>query len=165
MRRRWSALLPTPGAMVTAAMLRLVVALLLLGGAPALAQPAAPDCSTPQQAADTLFRWLQPDAYDPAKAATCLDLPPGSQGGRLAVQLKQVLDARGEAVGINYVGAQDKATLIQRLADCADSDYFERGIELAIEHDAMRVLPIDIGEMFAVEVDFEEDLDRANEHL
>jgi choline kinase len=29
----------------------------------------------------------------------------------------------------------------------------------------MRVLPIDIGEMFAVEVDFEEDLDRANEHL
>ncbi len=95
MRRRWSALLPTPGAMVTAAMLRLVVALLLLGGAPALAQPPAPDCSTPQQAADTLFRWLQPDAYDPAKAATCLDLPPGSQGGRLAVQLKQVLDARG----------------------------------------------------------------------
>jgi choline kinase len=85
--------------------------------------------------------------------------------GLVAQLSKQVIDARGEAVGINYVSAHDKAALIQRLADCADSDYFERGIELAIEHDAMRVLPIDIGEMFAVEVDFEEDLDRANEHL
>lgn len=84
----------------------------------------------------------------------------------LVLQLsKQVVDARGEAVGINYVSAQDKAILIERLADCADSDYFERGIELAIERNGMRVLPIDIGEMFAVEVDFEEDLDRANKHL
>lgn len=84
----------------------------------------------------------------------------------LVLQLsKQVVDARGEAVGINYVSAQDKEILIERLADCADSDYFERGIELAIERDGMRVLPIDIGEMFAVEVDFEEDLDRANRHL
>jgi choline kinase len=84
----------------------------------------------------------------------------------LVLQLsKQVVDARGEAVGINYVSAQDKEILIERLADCADSDYFERGIELAIEKNGMRVLPIDIGEMFAVEVDFEEDLDRANRHL
>ena len=43
--------------------------------------------------------------------------------------------------------------------------HFERGIELAIDKDRMRVLPVDIGEMFAVEVDFEEDLDRANQHL
>ncbi len=78
---------------------------------------------------------------------------------------KQVVDARGEAVGINYVSAQDKTTLIQRLAECTETDYFERGIELAIDKDRMRVLPVDIGEMFAVEVDFEEDLDRANQHL
>lgn len=78
---------------------------------------------------------------------------------------KQVVDARGEAVGINYVSGPDKPTLIRRLAECVESDYFERGIELAIEKDRMRVLPVDIGEMFAVEVDFEEDLDRANRHL
>lgn len=78
---------------------------------------------------------------------------------------KKVVDARGEAVGINYISAHDKAVLIERLAECTESDYFERGIELAIEKDRMRVLPVDIGEMFAVEVDFEEDLDRANEHL
>ena len=85
--------------------------------------------------------------------------------GLVAQLSKQVVDARGEAVGINYVSAQDKPTLIQRLAECTEADYFERGIELAIDKDRMRVLPVDIGEMFAVEVDFEEDLDRANRHL
>ena len=68
---------------------------LLASPAGALAAPAEPDCSNPQEAADTLFRWLQADAYDPKKAATCLALPDGAQGERLAVQLKQVLDARG----------------------------------------------------------------------
>ena len=85
--------------------------------------------------------------------------------GLVAQLSKQVIDARGEAVGINYVSARDKPTLIQRLAECVESDYFERGIEIAIEKDRMRVLPVDIGELFAVEVDFEEDLDRANQHL
>lgn len=85
--------------------------------------------------------------------------------GLVAQLSKSVVDARGEAVGINYVSALDKDTLIRRLEECTESDYFERGIELAIEKDHMRVLPVDIGEMFAVEVDFEEDLDRANRHL
>ena len=78
---------------------------------------------------------------------------------------KQVVNARGEAVGINFVSASDKPTLIERLSECSDADYFQRGIELAISHDSMRVIPVDIGEFFAVEVDFEEDLTRANEYL
>ncbi len=78
---------------------------------------------------------------------------------------KQVVNARGEAVGINFVSASDKPTLIDRLSECSDADYFERGIELAISHDSMRVMPVDIGEFFAVEVDFEEDLTRANKYL
>lgn len=78
---------------------------------------------------------------------------------------KQVADALGEAVGINYVSAADKAMLIDRLAECEDLDYFERGLELMIEKDAAQVLPFDIKDLFAVEVDFEEDLTRANEHL
>ena len=78
---------------------------------------------------------------------------------------KQVVDALGESVGINYVSASDKAMLIERLAECEDLDYFERGIELMIERDGARVLPYDIRDLFAVEVDFEEDLSRANQHL
>lgn len=85
--------------------------------------------------------------------------------GFVAELSKQVLDARGESVGINYISSTDKPILIERLAECAESDYFERGIEIAIEKDSLRVTPVDIGEMFAVEVDFEEDLDRANKHL
>ena len=78
---------------------------------------------------------------------------------------KTVTDALGESVGINYVGAADKVSLIRRLAECEDSDYFERGIELMIEKDGARVVPFDIRDLFAIEVDFEEDLSRANAHL
>ncbi len=85
--------------------------------------------------------------------------------GNVALLSKKVSDALGEAVGINYVSAADKDLLIARLTDCDDSDYFERGIELAIERDAMKVVPVDISQYFAVEVDFEEDLSRANAHL
>ena len=85
--------------------------------------------------------------------------------GNVAELSKQVVDARGEAVGINYVSSSDKALLISRLAECTESDYFERGIEMSIDKDGMQVIPVDIGEYFAVEVDFEEDLNRANEHL
>jgi choline kinase len=85
--------------------------------------------------------------------------------GNVALLSKQVENALGEAVGINYVAAQDKETLITWLAACADSDYFERGIELAIDNAGLAVTPVDISDLFAVEVDFEEDLSRANAHL
>ena len=78
---------------------------------------------------------------------------------------KTVQGALGESVGINYIGAGDKARLIERLAECEDLDYFERGIELMIERDGIQVTPYDIRDLFAVEVDFEEDLSRANAHL
>jgi choline kinase len=78
---------------------------------------------------------------------------------------KTVVDGLGEAVGINLVAAKDKAKLINWLAQCDDQDYFERGIELAIEKDGLKVLPVDISDLFAVEVDFEADLERANKRL
>ncbi len=78
---------------------------------------------------------------------------------------KSVVDALGESVGINYVSSSDKAKLILRLDECEDGDYFERGIELMIEKDGARVVPFDIRDLFAVEVDFEDDLARANTHL
>jgi choline kinase len=75
---------------------------------------------------------------------------------------KSVTGALGESVGINVVSGADKAALVARLAECTEQDYFERGIELAIEKDGLRVVPVDISDLFAVEVDFEEDLARAN---
>lgn len=85
-------------------MLCLFAALLLC--VPALAAPPPePDCSNPRSAADSVFVWLTADHYDPGRAARCLDVPPGEVGERLAVQLKQVLDARGLYVPIDALSA------------------------------------------------------------
>jgi choline kinase len=78
---------------------------------------------------------------------------------------KQVVDALGEAVGINFVANKDKELLISGLEACEDSDYFERGIEIMVDLHGSRVRPVDISDLFAVEVDFEEDLTRANSYL
>jgi choline kinase len=75
---------------------------------------------------------------------------------------KTVEGGLGEAVGINFVARDDKAALIRHLQKVADQDYFERGIELAIEHDGLRFEPVDISDLYAVEIDFAEDLERAN---
>lgn len=75
---------------------------------------------------------------------------------------KVVVGGLGEAVGINYISSRDKKTLQRHLQRVDDQDYFERGIELAIAHDGMRVEPLDISDLYAVEVDFAEDLERAN---
>jgi choline kinase len=75
---------------------------------------------------------------------------------------KTVVGGLGEAVGINFVADADKAALVEQLARCADDDYFERGMELAITERGVRFAPIDISSFLAVEVDFEEDLARAD---
>ena len=76
---------------------------------------------------------------------------------------KVVVDGLGEAVGINYVSANDKAKLIARLDAVGDQDYFERGIEVAIEQDGLKFQAIDISDLYAIEIDFDEDLQRVNE--
>ncbi len=75
---------------------------------------------------------------------------------------KTVVGGLGEAVGINYVSRGDKAALVRQLARVDAQDYFERGIELAIEQDKLRFEPVDISDLYAVEIDFAEDLARAN---
>jgi choline kinase len=82
--------------------------------------------------------------------------------GYVAELSKQVVGGLGEAVGINHVSAGDKALLIERLEQCTDLDYFERGLALGIELDGIRVEAVDVSSHFAVEVDFAEDLARAN---
>jgi choline kinase len=86
-----------------------------------------------------------------------------AEDGSVRALSKQVPDALGEAVGINLVAGRDKAALIARLEECDEQDYFERGIELAIDHDGVKITPVDISDLFAVEVDFAEDLARAIE--
>jgi choline kinase len=81
---------------------------------------------------------------------------------------KTVVGGLGEAVGINYVSAADKAVLVEELRACDDGDYFERGLERAVAR-GVRIAPVDISAFDVVEVDFEDDLLRADaidaEHL
>jgi L-glutamine-phosphate cytidylyltransferase len=75
---------------------------------------------------------------------------------------KKVENGIGEAVGINFISSKDINTLISRLEECSDTDYFERGIELAIEKDNLEVTAFDISSFRCMEIDFKEDLDNAN---
>jgi choline kinase len=75
---------------------------------------------------------------------------------------KTVVGGLGEAIGVNYISRADKAVLLRQLKRVDDQDYFERGIELAIEQDKLRIEPVDISDLYAVEIDFAEDLERAN---
>ncbi len=82
--------------------------------------------------------------------------------GHITELSKSVENALGEAIGINYIASGDKAVLLRQLKHVADQDYFERAIELAIHHDRLRVETVDISDLYAVEIDFAEDLERAN---
>ena len=85
--------------------------------------------------------------------------------GNIKELSKKVQNALGEAVGINFISDSDKKSVIKYLNECADNDYFERGLELAIEKNGIKIEPVDISDLFAVEVDFQADLDRANSQI
>ena len=78
---------------------------------------------------------------------------------------KTVKGGIGEAVGINYISSRDKRALIAQLGRVDDQDYFERGLELAIAENGLLLEPMDISDLYAVEVDFAEDLERANQFV
>ncbi|GIG57880.1 hypothetical protein Lfu02_22520 [Longispora fulva] len=75
---------------------------------------------------------------------------------------KKVVGGLGEAVGINYVSAADRAALVEHLSRVDEQEYFEGGIESAISAEGLRFRAIDISTFGCVEVDFDEDLARAN---
>jgi choline kinase len=85
--------------------------------------------------------------------------------GNINALSKQVKNALGEAVGINFISRHHKDAVIKYLDEVADNDYFERGLELAIEKAGVEIEPVDISDLFAVEVDFQADLDRANQNF
>jgi len=75
---------------------------------------------------------------------------------------KTVKGGLGEAVGINYISSRDKKAFMRQLQRVDDQDYFERGLELAIAEDGLLLEPMDVSDLYAVEIDFAEDLERAN---
>ncbi len=113
---------------------------------------------TPMIEADQSFVVVNTSKVSDEEVKYTLDL-----AGYISELSKTVSGGLGEAVGINFVSGKDKSKLIERLEQVGEQDYFERGIELAIELDALKFKAVDISDLYAVEIDFAEDLDRANE--
>jgi choline kinase len=122
--------------------------------------PAVLDHAAPLVAADESFVCVDTSTVADEEVKYTLDAD-----GFIAELSKTVVGGLGEAVGINYVSGADKAALIEHLEGCELTDYFERGMELAIQHAGVRFRPLDISRFSAVEVDFDEDLQRANTWL
>jgi choline kinase len=76
---------------------------------------------------------------------------------------KVVVDGLGEAVGINFISSKDLDIFIDQLERCDDNDYFEKGLEMAIEENGLKLKAIDISKFNCIEVDFKEDLKNAND--
>jgi choline kinase len=122
--------------------------------------PAVLDHAAPLVQADESFVCVDTSTVADEEVKYTLD-----DDGYVRELSKTVVGGLGEAVGINYVCAADKAALIEHIAACELNDYFERGMELAIQHSGVRFRPLDISRFSAVEVDFDADLERANSWL
>jgi choline kinase len=88
-----------------------------------------------------------------------------SRSGLIAEISKTVSAPEGEAIGINYINQADKPFLIDQLSICSPDDYFERGLEKAIEANEVKIEPLDLTGLDCIEVDFIEDLDKARSML
>lgn len=84
--------------------------------------------------------------------------------GRITQVSKSVVKAKGEALGINLFKRADLPALKKGLERCADSDYFEKGVEWSIEN-GTAVWSLPVAQGLCTEVDFPEDLERANQML
>lgn len=90
-----------------------------------------------------------------------------SANGKISSLSKEVpLDeALGEAVGINYVSSSYKEALTKQLELVAETDFFEAAIEQTIMFKFQEWTPSSIGRLYAVEIDYPTDLQRANKNL
>jgi choline kinase len=74
---------------------------------------------------------------------------------------KEVQNGLGEAVGINFISSNDLAAFVAKLEECGNQDYFEKGLELAIRDENLKIKALDISNYDCIEVDFKEDLENA----
>ena len=74
---------------------------------------------------------------------------------------KKVKNGLGEAVGINFISSNDIDAFVAKLEACEQQDYFEKGLELAIRDEDVKIKAIDISKYDCIEVDFKEDLENA----
>tara|TARA_Y100000590_G_scaffold156139_1_gene179490 strand:+ start:2715 stop:3404 length:690 start_codon:yes stop_codon:yes gene_type:complete len=78
---------------------------------------------------------------------------------------KNVVNSEGESVGINKIISEDSKILRKYLQECKDDAYFEKGIELAIIQNDLKVRSVDITKFMCMEIDFISDLKLINKEI
>jgi len=76
---------------------------------------------------------------------------------------KQVTNGLGEALGINLVKKEMVEEYCGYLDKVEDQDYFEKAMELMITEAGAKFYPLDVSDLKCIEVDFQDDLNRALE--
>lgn len=71
----------------------------------------------------------------------------------------------GESLGMQVVTRADRPRLIDALQRTGDRDYFEKALELCTQARSIRLMPVDVGQQFCMEVDFPQDLERVRRHV
>jgi len=87
-----------------------------------------------------------------------------NEDGTISKVSKENKRGVGEAVGINYVAPHDMLDLMSELRQVEANAYFEAGIERTIQR-GLSWHPLPVTGLYAVEIDFAEDLVRANSVL
>jgi len=86
-----------------------------------------------------------------------------TDGNERIVELsKSVVNGEGEAIGVNKITKAGFQSFLAHLKQCDRMDYFEKGIELAIQN-SLEFYPVDISDCKCIEIDFKEDLERVYE--
>ena len=73
--------------------------------------------------------------------------------------------ALGESLGLQIVTRRDRARLQRALEAVGEKDYFERALELCTQDRSIRLMPVDVGRQFCMEVDFAEDLEAVRKYV
>lgn len=84
-----------------------------------------------------------------------------SSHGRILEVSKTVKKPQGEALGINLFLRKDLESFKNNLTKCSKMDYFEKAIELCIQQ-GTKVWSVPIDPLPCIEIDFPEDLKKAN---
>ena len=79
-------------------------------------------------------------------------------GGFIHELSKTVPNAPGEALGINVIRKPDLSKFRNELLRVSDSDYFEKALENLTISNQLKLTPVNVGNHFCKEIDFEEDL-------
>lgn len=85
--------------------------------------------------------------------------------GNIKELSKQVKDGKGEAIGINLIKKKDLQLYIEELEKVDDNDYFEKALENLTLAEKIELKPINIGDCYCCEIDFEEDLEDVKKYI